>query len=449
MSTAAKTVKTAEEVGDIYVAITNGTIPGKFNDNRTMFRFPEISYTVSSGKLSTYNIIVQQKNENNEIIPIEDAYLQRPAKQIAGYSEILVESSVEGGKVRDIAPTVITAGKNLTKANATNSIMQAFKEAYSKYNKKFRETNPPADVFEPMSLDTINSSKQNVLTPDDFKNGIYVQYKLDGNRVVISKNSIYSRNLVQYLGFQHYLDQLKPLFEKYPDLYLDGEAYIHGMSLQEIGSIMRKDSDKKLANMVINIFDMFMPKTNSTMPYFERLKFLRENIVESVDFKLVNTIEVHSMEEIEKLAAAAEQEKYEGLVLRRANGIYEHRRSHSALKMKKRNDNEYKIVNFICGTTGKDANAIIWVCDAGEASGNKNFNVVPNMTLDNRKKLYTALKEHAEDYEKFFAGKYYTVEYAGLSDDNIPLQAKGKTFRTDIDMTDNAATNEYLEKLFA
>jgi len=67
------------------------------------------------------------------------------------------------------------------------------------------------------------------------------------------------------------------------------------------------------------------------------------------------------------------------------------------------------------------------------------------MELPKRKKLYLSLKEHAGDFEKYFLNKPLTVEYAQLSEDNIPLQAKGVGFRTYEDVKDD--TNEYLSTL--
>ena len=442
MSTTAKPTKSSEEIGDINIAIKSGIIPGTFNDDMTLFKFPSITYTIASGKKSTYNVAVRLKNENGQIIPIDTNYLQRPAKIMAGSGEIIVESSQENGKIRDTPPIVINTGKNLGKANATNAIMQTFKEAYSKYQDKLRKTNPPVDVYEPMLVTKIGDSKQATLAEGDYKNGLFVQFKLDGHRGIIHGTRMYSRTGIDYLGVEVFTKPLTSLFAKYPDLYVDGEAYKHGLSLSNISSIMRKEDTKEGTGIEFHIYDVFFPKTNPTMPYFERLKFINENLRESEFIKIVATHEIHSVEEVDVLKTRAKKENYEGLIVRKPTGVYEHRRSTGILKIKDRLDNEFNVLNYVCGIKGKDVDAIIWVCSTEDG---KEFHVVPNMELTKRKKLYLSLKEHVGDFEKYFLNKPMTVEYAQLSDDNIPLQAKGVGFRTYEDVKDE--TNEYLTRL--
>ena len=72
--------------------------------------------------------------------------------------------------------------------------------------------------------------------PIDYSNGdINIQPKLDGVRCVIQYNldtarvTAYSRTGKEWKNIEHILEQLKPFFQKYPNVILDGELYNHDL----------------------------------------------------------------------------------------------------------------------------------------------------------------------------------------------------------------------------
>jgi len=466
--------KSSGELGDIRVEIQQGNIAGSFTDDNKIWSFPTLIYKNSKNKVINYTVKVSLLNEKNESVPINIDYLGRPAPNLENYKGVItIESLQEGGKIRDVEPTNITAGKNIGKKNATNCISQAFKEAYSKYitqKKKTENTNddtnitfpcPPPQLVQP--ADKTPSS-----TWKDYTN-IAIQRKLDGLRVVVCYNEnevyTYSRTSEIYTGFNNIKMAMKELYESeefkklytafrtqysqyivdsvpefhilnynIKDLlpYFDGEMYKYGVPLNIISGQVRGDTDAK-EELELHLYDCFfidMPEISFEI----RNNFLNNvfPLIKSNLIKRVETIIVNSREEVDKLYKQFVEEKYEGCIIRKMNAKYEFsfnsRHSSNILKIKPLYSDEFEVTNYLSGFKGKDVDAIIWTCrtDNGEE-----FNVVPKMSLENRKKIFLYLQNNVGTFEKYFKGKKLTIEYAGLSDKTQkPLLAKAVTFRT-------------------
>ena len=75
--------------------------------------------------------------------------------------------------------------------------------------------------------------------PIDYSKPTFIQPKLDGVRCVIQceqhmnylNNEIvaYSRTGKEWKNIQHILDELRPFFDKFPNVILDGELYNHDL----------------------------------------------------------------------------------------------------------------------------------------------------------------------------------------------------------------------------
>lgn len=125
--------------------------------------------------------------------------------------------------------------------------------------------------------------------------------------------------------------------------------------------------------------------------------------------------------------------KFEGAMVRNIDGCYianlgsdGSRRSPDLLKYKPLHSGEYKVVGWTTGK-GTNAGAVIWKCEVKLKGKKKVFNVVPkNSSLKERKTIAKSLKKK---FEKDYEGRLYTVDYDELSEDGIPLRAKGVGFR--------------------
>lgn len=368
-------------------------------------------------------------------------------------------------------PTYVTSGKNLGKKNATTVFTQALISARSKYLKKKQESSERANDkrFFPVAVHKYEMKPRDKAR--HLRLPIAVQRKLDGGRAVAYYDSktktpvMYTRKLKDLYGNEHVLAALKPFFEsfskKYPKVYLDGELYKHGLSLQVISGMMRrekgsktaarekKDGKEKKIKLEYHVFDLFFPtgcKGMKEMPYLER-KIILDDIFgiakkAKVSVKFIVKVKTHiasTFEEETKLYEQFLEEKYEGSIVRNLDAPYEFGvnkeiRTYQIRKRKPRYSAEYEIVGYTEGTQGKDRGAIIWILKTKETTKNKinypsqQFTSTPvGMDYEERYKLFREMTPaiFAEKYK----GRMMTVEYDDISEDGVPLRAKAKCVR--------------------
>ena len=88
------------------------------------------------------------------------------------------------------------------------------------------------------------------ITDEEWHDGLYIQPKLDGVRCVIQYENMgleyevkaYSRTGKEWKNIDHILEELRPFFEKHPNVILDGELYNHDLrdNFEKIISLVRK-----------------------------------------------------------------------------------------------------------------------------------------------------------------------------------------------------------------
>jgi len=366
-------------------ALIDGIINGDFNGKRTIFRFKNIKYTISNGKISNWTLLIKLLNNNEEMISITEEMLEGEVIE-NGYKAIIeTESGQEGGKIRKITPTIITTGKHIGAANETNIIEQAFRDALGLYNKKLKkvasnivhEINSPSSMspssMPPSSMPPsimspsimppsimpppmlVQNITKNPLHENDFKNGITLQKKLNGVHYItffhLNKVIKYSRggliysessmpNITMELGsvFNNMIEFTPSNAKRYkiPNIdlytnavpYLAGELYKHGIPLNIISGQARKEITT--IYLEYHIFDVFFPLAienghNMESKYRQRYLddlFLKLQKLKLQNIKRVDNIKVHSMDEINELVSKYIEDGYEGGIVRKDNGIY-------------------------------------------------------------------------------------------------------------------------------
>ena len=138
--------------------------------------------------------------------------------------------------------------------------------------------------------------------------------------------------------------------------------------------------------------------------------------------ELTENIYVLKEDQLEEIHDLFVNEGYEGLMLRNLDMPYEFSRSWNLVKYKVMKDGEYKIVDAEQALKGKQKGAIIWICETPQGD---RFNVVPNGTIESRKKLWTEWELNPND----FIGKELTVQYQELTPKGIPRFPKGLAIR--------------------
>ena len=207
--------------------------------------------------------------------------------------------------------------------------------------------------------------------PIDYSKPVFIQPKLDGVRCVIQAEwpnpmrievKAYSRTGKEWKNIRHILAELRPFFENYPNVILDGELYNHDLrdNFEKIISMVRRtkptsedrvESSYKVQFYCYDIID-------ENMVFIERMAFIYKNVPQSYCIEHVTTTRVAT----ESSAKVFHQENldngYEGSIVR-TNDTYHCNRSHNLRKFKDFQDSEAKIIDWVegkgkrIGTIGK------------------------------------------------------------------------------------------------
>jgi len=208
--------------------------------------------------------------------------------------------------------------------------------------------------------------------PINYKDKIFMQPKLDGVRCVIQyegKSSVdprvvaYSRTGKQWKNIEHICMQLKPFFQKYPDVILDGELYNHDLrdNFEKIISLVRKQkptAEDRLDALNLTQFHCY-DIIDETLPFDQRCEFISESLMlMGNSIHTVDTIMVFDDDEAQSVHRSMLKKGYEGSILR-TNDNYACKRSHNLRKFKDFHDAEATLTGWVegkgkrIGTIGK------------------------------------------------------------------------------------------------
>lgn len=194
-------------------------------------------------------------------------------------------------------------------------------------------------------------------------NEFFLTVKLDGNRCAIFKENgsitMYSRNGKLMEDF----DELTPHFENVPDNYVfDGELLIHDYPehydaserFRATQAIVRKKGKKE--NVEFNIFDM-LPISEfvngaSTRTFTERREQL--SLIEETELLKVVPILYHGSDltVISDIMKQVTSEGLEGLMLNKAEGLYQSKRTRDILKVKEFSSGDGVVTGMYQGKEG-------------------------------------------------------------------------------------------------
>ncbi len=405
--------------------------------------WPELRYLSTKGAECKWTLMLSMKTtppaKPSTINISEDMF--QPGYDFTNLAVYAVTVSGQiGGKIRNTVPTVYRSGKNIGKSNATTVLTQAINETESKYLKQKKKAQPT------LPLPMLASAWDGQINDE-----VIVQRKLDGVHCVATftdKISIYSRsgkpfrNLGSALisGIEYTFKYLIPEYAGLKGLHLVGEIYLHGIVLSKIvGQLGRSEERESDYPLEFHIFDAFWFDHDqvSDTPTESRQEFLdilfdyinAETTPEVGRVKRVECFSVKNVKELNRLYNKFIAEGYEGCIIRKLGEPYilSTNGYHSSVIQKRKaiHDDEFPVVGFKNGT-GKNENTVTWVC---ETKDGQQFAVEPSLPAAVREKVFLILKTHKEAFD-LIRGKMLTVEYSGLSVNNIPVQGKGKSFRT-------------------
>jgi len=210
--------------------------------------------------------------------------------------------------------------------------------------------------------------------PIDYSKPTFIQPKLDGVRCVIQYERrvqpredvvvAYSRTGKEWKNINHILAQLKPFFQKYPNVILDGELYNHDFKddFEQIISMVRKTKPtpearlKSAESVQFHCYDII----DEELPFDQRIKFVNQSLMLLGD-------SIHTVQTLTNIGNHTQakifhtnylNQGYEGSIVR-TNDTYACKRSHNLRKFKDFHDAEATITGWVegkgkrIGTIGK------------------------------------------------------------------------------------------------
>ena len=223
------------------------------------------------------------------------------------------------------------------------------------------------------------------------------------------------------------------LFKEIPGLILDGEAYHHGYTLQQLNSIARTQKTvKDYGVLQFYWYDIVDP--NST---FDERWALMKDIKDEMNLifdpeknfdagelriQFVPQVEVTGWDNMMKLHNQYVSEGWEGLVIRDPDALYRpNGRTNDMIKIKIYKDDCFKVIGKEAGLRGSEDMVFIMEMPDGRTFKAKPFG-------DRLQK-----EEYWNNFESRYEGHIGECKFFYYSDDGIPLQPAFKAFRDDIE----------------
>ena len=252
-----------------------------------------------------------------------------------------------------------------------------------------------------------------------------VQPKLDGIRCIATikdgKCTLRTRTGNVINSVPHINVGLENEYRK--DIIFDGELKSHTGDFDHTSSIVRRKEPKMDGSHFFidyHIFDIICYKT----PTLDRLIKLGNisDVMEFVYVKFVRSEIAEWESRVTALLYSAEEQGYEGVMIRDTQSLYENKRSFSLLKLKSFQDEEFEVWDVIEGKGKLKGKAGAFRC--GLASGEACFRV--KMACEE-----SQLEEYLVNAHKYI-GKQLTVQFQGKTKRGIPRFPIGLRFREEV-----------------
>jgi len=312
------------------------------------------------------------------------------------YTDIRVDKLIDG--TADIVKVSGIVGNDKfteSRTNVKTGYEKALKRAQTMWNNEHTKCNQVL----PMLANKWDDRKKYISEP------FYVQPKLDGVRLLVSKDGGISRTGKIIPGTEVLGKGLGP------GQYVDGEAYDPNLNFEELTSTFKTDPLK----LKFHVFDFFDLK-KCPMTFEERWDVVKS--LSNPHYEYVETFSVKKHTDMNGFHKMFMQQGYEGTMIRDKDSMYEvGQRSNYLLKHKDFQTEEYEITGAKTGH-GRDADAVVWVCKTQDG---QQFNVRPEGTIIQREEDY---KNH-----KKYIGKMLTVRFQNLTAIGVPRFPVGVVIR--------------------
>lgn len=312
---------------------------------------------------------------------------------------------------------IVTAGKNVGKANETTAQEQAMSEAKSLWIKQqTRSQYSPTPLQVSTKPSPMLAHKLDVNKPPSFP--WLLQPKLDGVRLLVYKTDgvIHMDSRTgKAMEDNELLFDIRKECEAVllNDTIFDGELYLHGQSFENIVSICKTEKKKGVdeRKLEYHVYDLI-----SNEPFSKRYAQLCDIIHHTSHIKRVSCVQVDTMESFYDMHSEYVQQGYEGTMVRKPNSPYEMKRSKGLQKHKDFEEDEFVIVDAKEGQ-GNDTGTIICECKTSD----KTFWVRPRGDR--------SFRTHLFENRTSLIGKKMTVIYQNMTTTGVPRFPVGKCIR--------------------
>ena len=387
--------------------------------------FPKLYKKTSTGKIQEWEVHV---------------------KECANVATIVNNYGQVDGKIQESAEQVLE-GKNIGKANETTAWEQAVAQAKARWEKQLKRGY--VETIEGAEAGEINAIIEGGVFPilahkyaeqgHKIKFPALVQPKLDGHRCTsqnmtailrhIAENgdeiSLWSRTRKPITSCPHIIKALKYL--SIPRL--DGELYNHDYrnNFEDLTSLIRQEEPKEgYENIQYHVYDI----PDDSMTNEERNEILQsfKKGFENTPIHIVETVIVNNEDELYEYLNDCLARGYEGCMVRNMDGKYKYKRSYNLQKLKKFDDDEFRIVGIKIGTKGSMAGKAVFICEKYRDNQllpeGETFDVKLRGNMDD-------LKTYADD-PSLVIGKILTVKFQGYTKYGKPRFPVGERFRIEL-----------------
>jgi DNA ligase 1 len=362
---------------------------------------------------------------------------------------VFMEYGKLGGKLQ--TSKYVAKPTNEGRANYRDPTAQAAFEAQSAYEKKIKEGYyPDIEVAKNSELVLPMLAHRYDKQGHKFKFPGSLQYKLNGLRCLAVCNDngvrLISRGNETW-NIPHI--QLECERTMRPGDHIDGEIYIHGVPLQTINSLAKRNRPES-AKLQFHLYDMpmwggqtgeWIDRATALCNFYQdrvaagSLPYVRHELGATVPgspIVLANTFTVHTLDEAKQMEIGAIRAGYEGVILRNRGGGYKYNyRSYDVFKLKNFIDAEFFILDmtqrtYVNPATGEETPIV----DCVVCRNNQNdltFEVVPRGSIEMK-------ADYIRNKAKYIGTKLI-VRFLEYSNDGLPQgNPVGLGFRIDEDI---------------
>lgn len=336
--------------------------------------------------------------------------------------EYFLATGLIDGKMNESKP-VACVSKNVGRSNQTTPQQQAVFELNSKYTKKLDEGYFKT-VTEAAATKTVLPMLAYKYEPhrvDWVKEGAYISRKLDGHRMLAHCHAggvdLITRKGKPYTTLMHLEKDLKNVYSKYGECWLDGEVYVHGQTFQENTKLIKKYRPGETDKLTYQVYDIVFDDKDVSEREAELKTVFTLNAFTNVNH--VTQYLVHSEDEMREKFTEFIADGYEGVMIKVPYFEYQiDKRSNGLLKYKEFMDAEYEVVDVVPAPKRTTHGVVVLKhADGREFQANLKDNWEAREELLTNKQAYI--------------GKWATIVYFEETDSGLPRFPVLHGFRVD------------------